>query len=214
LLLEVLDDRIVPSAIGLAPMHPAALVEHSPTPLAIHAIIHHPHKHHPKVHAAPHLTSKPISTPQVPSVPMSTSLVVSGSVAAPPVPTGWVAVPLVPSQPASTTENTLGNVGQDLNTIYKEFLQQGGSATFTSSLAGRVEIHGTNVGVDVNMASGNFGTFVSSMTKLGMQVQTTDATHGIVEGFLPIAEIPAAAQNPQTLSLSPIYIPNGKVIRL
>src|SRR5207302_1599184 len=102
----------------------------------------------------------------------------------------------------------LAKAGQDLFTIYQEFVQQGGSATFKSSEAGQVEIQGTNVGVNVHSAGGNFDNLVSAMTSLGMQVRTKDATHGIVEGLLPIAQLVTAAQNPETLSLSPVYVPH------
>jgi hypothetical protein len=95
-----------------------------------------------------------------------------------------------------------------LITIYEEFEQQGGSATFTSSEAGAVKIVGTSVGVDVHSAGGNFGNFVSAMTGLGMQVQAQNATYGIVEGLLPIGELLAVAQNSQTVSLTPEYIRN------
>jgi hypothetical protein len=102
---------------------------------------------------------------------------------------------------------SLAKAGQDLITIYQEFQQQGGKAPFTSSKSGLVKIQGTSVGVDIQSAGGDFNSFVSAMTTLGMQVRATDATDGIVEGFLPISQLPSAAQNSQTLSLSPIYIP-------
>jgi hypothetical protein len=34
-----------------------------------------------------------------------------------------------------------------------------------------------------------------------------DAAHGVVEGFLPIKQLPAAAENGQTLALTAIYVP-------
>jgi hypothetical protein len=94
----------------------------------------------------------------------------------------------------------------DLFTIYQEFQAQGGSSTFTSSKAGTIRIKGTSVGIDAHMAVGTFSAYVSALTALGMQVQTQDAAHGTVEGYLPISQLPAAAENPQTLALSPIYI--------
>ena len=81
-----------------------------------------------------------------------------------------------------------------------------GGATFTSSEAGVVKIVGTSVGVDVHSSGGSFTNLVSAMTALGMQVQAQNATYGIVEGLLPIGELLAAAQNSQTLSLTPEYI--------
>ena len=69
-----------------------------------------------------------------------------------------------------------------------------------------VKIVGTSVGVDVHSAGGNFASLVSAMNALGMQVQSQNATSGIVEGLLPIGQLVAAAQNSQTLSLTPEYI--------
>jgi hypothetical protein len=102
----------------------------------------------------------------------------------------------------------LAKAGQDLITVYEEFQHQGGGSSFTSSEAARIQIQGTSVGIDAVSTGGNFDAFVSALTSLGMQVNKTDASHGLVEGFLPISQLPAAAQNPQTLSLSAIYRPN------
>jgi hypothetical protein len=71
-----------------------------------------------------------------------------------------------------------------------------------------VEIKGTSVGIDAHMkAGGDFGTYVSALSSLGMQIQRQDATHGIVEGLLPIGQLLAAAQNAQTQALSAVYLP-------
>ncbi len=110
------------------------------------------------------------------------------------------------SDPGDIQNGPLAKAGQDLITIYEEFEQQGGSSTFTSSEAGVVRIVGTSVGVDVHSAGGNLANLVSAMTALGMQVQAQNATDGVVEGLLPIGELLAAAQNSQTLSLTPEYI--------
>ena len=124
----------------------------------------------------------------------------------------------VSSQPATTTDPSdiqngpLAKAGQDLITIYEEFTQQGGSAKFTSSEAGVIKIVGTSVGVDVHSAGGNFANLVSAMTGLGMQVQAQNATYGVVEGFLPIGELLAAAENSQILSLTPIFIRTSQML--
>jgi hypothetical protein len=256
LILELLDERIVPSGVGGAPIHHAALAEHS----AIHAAVHvtkvhpavHPKiPHHTRVHLArvhhkhqnrivPALqisgtsafsrstavigttsaatvaipTASAIPTPvvsatgigpaQVPAVAtplVATSIASTSTTARAPVPN-----PAATSNPADIQNGPLAKAGQDLITIYEEFVQQGGSATFTSSEAGRVRIVGTSVGVEIHSAGGNFGNLVSAMTGLGMQVQAKDATYGIIEGLLPIGQLVAAAQNSQTVSLSPIYL--------
>jgi hypothetical protein len=117
--------------------------------------------------------------------------------------------PVNPPSISDIKNGPLAKAGQDLITIYDEFEQQGGSATFTSSLSGRVLIQGANVGVDVTANGGAFDVFVSNLEHLGMQVLTSSATYGTVEGLLPISELPTVAQNAQTLSVSPISIPKA-----
>lgn len=258
-MLERLDERIVPSGVGMAPIHHAALAEHpaihanahaAVQPKAIHhakAFHHAKAVHHARVHHFPQITPVVSTLPAV-AVPTAGTTVVAVSTAgttaassatvvaapetqaqmsadatsapvtsAPATAVGSFSpvttAPAVTPQPTTTTDpgdienGPLAKAGQDLIKIYEEFEQQGGDATFTSSEAKVVKIVGTSVGVDVHSAGGNFGNLVSAMTALGMQVQAQDASHGIIEGLLPIGQLVAAAQNSQTLSLSPIYIP-------
>jgi len=271
-MLELLDERIVPSGVGMAPIGHAALAEHAAIHRAAHEAKVEAHAlkveahalkvqaHALKVKEAVHAKAVHNATVHriVPAVQVSSgsasssSIIVGSPVSSPPsgasaasvgtsanagststtrqtqVPTvapvatatstsvnAPAVVPITPvaSQPATTnnpgdTENgPLAKAGQDLITIYEEFQQQGGSATFTSSEAGSVEIEGTSVGVDIHSAGGNFANLVSAMTALGMKVQTQDATHGIIEGLLPIGQLLSAAQNSQTRSLNAVYIP-------
>jgi len=138
---------------------------------------------------APTLATAAVATTLTPPAPVSNAAVSSQSAAT--------------TDPGDIPNGPLAKAGQDLITIYEEFEQQGGSATFTSSEAGVVKIVGTSVGVDVHSAGGNFANLVSAMNVLGMQVQVQNATYGIVEGLLPIGELLAAAQNSQILSLTP-----------
>jgi hypothetical protein len=101
-------------------------------------------------------------------------------------------------------------VDQNLNTIYQEyqrFVADGGTGTFTSSLSNLIRIQGTNVGVEVHGNGGDFNALVTSLQGLGMQITATDAVTQTVEGMLPISQLPAAAQEPQTLSVTPGYLP-------
>ena len=49
----------------------------------------------------------------------------------------------------------------------------------------------------------DFQGFKTSLSNLGMQIVDTNPTDGLVDGWLPINELPAAAQLPQTLSGQP-----------
>jgi hypothetical protein len=122
-----------------------------------------------------------------------------------------------PSTSATTTDTgdiqngPLAKAGQDLITIYQEYVQyenNGGTGAFVSSMSGVIVIKGTNVGVDLHWnGTGDFNGYVTSLQNLGMQIQATDPTSGIVEGMLPIAQLPTVAGLSQTKSLSPMYIP-------
>jgi hypothetical protein len=146
-----------------------------------------------------------------PTAPVKAPSSGSGSTATTPIVATHESTP--PSTPTTGTDigdaenGPLAKAGVDLITIYQDFEAQGGSSTFTSSKAGVIRIQGGTVGVDIRTTGSNFSQFVSTMSSLGMQVQTQDATHGIVEGFLPIGQLPTVAQNAQTVAITPIYIP-------
>jgi len=243
-MLELLDERIVPSGVGMA----LAVAEHAAIHAAahvmnVHAVVHpnsvhdaRVHHHHrivpaaqvsrgssstvvigtpsrvtaaiPTAAANPAPVGSPTGTGQAQVPTVATSPIATSVTPAPTVNnTSLLSEPATTSDPGNIQNGPLAKAGQDLITIYEDFQNQGGSATFTSSEKGVVRIVGTSVGVDVHSAGGNFDSLVSAMTALGMQVQAKDATHGIIEGLLPIGQLVSAAQNSQTLSLSPTYIP-------
>jgi hypothetical protein len=100
------------------------------------------------------------------------------------------------------------NVSQQLQTIYQEFEAAGGQGSFPSIYRGIIEINGSSVGVMVHGNGGNFNTLVSDLEKLGLQVNAQDATTQTVSGLLPIGALPQAANDPQTLSVTPIFLPH------
>lgn len=247
LMLERLDDRVLPSGVGMAPIAHAAVAEHAAIHSEAHAakikeavhatMVHNARMHHHRIVPAAQVSGKSASTSSaVPSGPSSGVAVASPAIAAAATGTGQAQAPtaataaivasvtppsaaanaLVVTPPTTTTTTTtnpddiqngpLAKAGQDLITIYEEFQQQGAGTTFSSSEAGLVEIAGTSVGVDVHAAGGSFASVVSAMTALGMKVQAQDSSHGVVEGLLPIGALLSAAQNSQTLSITPIYV--------
>ncbi len=111
----------------------------------------------------------------------------------------------------SATNPAPANLSQQLQTIYNEYQAQQGDKTFSSSLSNVIQIQGTNVGVDVKMSSGDFNSYMQDLQTAGMQVTSFSSTYGIVEGMLPISQLPAVATNAQTLSVSPIYLPRTNV---
>jgi hypothetical protein len=230
--LETLDNRIAPATFGFAAAAHAAVVHHH----AVHHHALHPQvaaPHHARHHVA-HLVSAqmtvagsfhaaggmmPAAHPRhIRSAAGSMMLAAQPSLISvgmrPFAPVGLTPTLAPTPSPApapaagSTVTNLPPKVDSNLNTIYQEFESSGGSGNFTSPLASYIKIEGSNVGVDVHgNGSGDFATLVAELQGLGMQVTASDAMTQTVEGLLPIGQLPAAATEPGTLSISAQYLP-------
>ena len=106
----------------------------------------------------------------------------------------------------TTTTNPLpDNVSVILDTAYEEY--ESGTLP-TSTQPGQVELQGSNVGVQIRVSnSADFSAMLAQAESLGLQVTTSSATYNMVDGFLPIAQLPAAAQLPGTPSIEPLLYP-------
>jgi len=97
---------------------------------------------------------------------------------------------------------------QSLYTQYEAYVSSGSSGAFSPTGVNILVINGTNVGIQVNDTNtGNFNTLIAELESDGMQVLDSSSTYGIVEGMLPIAQLPIAAQLSQTLSITPMFNP-------
>ena len=84
----------------------------------------------------------------------------------------------------------------------------GASGAFRPTGLNGLVINGTSVGIQVKADnSGDFSSFVTTLQSDGMQVLDSSSTYGLVEGMLPIGQLPAVAQLPQTLSITPMFNP-------
>ena len=55
--------------------------------------------------------------------------------------------------------------------------------------------------------SGNFSTFLSQLQSDGLRVSTSSATYGLVDGMVPISDLPAMAQVAASVTpMSPLLI--------
>jgi hypothetical protein len=67
---------------------------------------------------------------------------------------------------------------------------------------------GTDVGIMVkDNNSGDFNTLITELQSDGTQTLESNITYGIIEGMLPIAQLPTIAQLSQTLSVVPMFKP-------
>jgi hypothetical protein len=103
------------------------------------------------------------------------------------------------------------NASPVLGDIYDAYTQD--PTNFLADLqsmgvAGKVVIQGTNVGIQVKDNNpADFATLVSQLQAAGMQISSSSATYGLVEGLLPIAQLPAVAGLPEVPSVTPMFQP-------
>lgn len=109
----------------------------------------------------------------------------------------------------STATSLPPNVAAALNSLYQEYESSGGSlpSGYSNSL---LEISGDSVGVNLQMnpAIGDFSSFLSQLESDGLTVTSSSATYGLVDGMLPIGDLPAVAQ--LAASVTPMAPPTFK----
>jgi len=93
-----------------------------------------------------------------------------------------------------------------LVSLYQAVQQNPSSVSGLAAQFPQLEIEGATVAIAVK-GTGDLGTLSSSLTNLGLEVTASSTTYAEVDGYLPIAQLPAVAALPQTLSVSPIYKP-------
>ena len=71
---------------------------------------------------------------------------------------------------------------------------------YLPSLFPLVQFHDGLIAMDVDSLGGDFNQFIAKLSSLGMQVTDTSSDFGIVEGYVPVAELPTVARLPQTES--------------
>jgi len=141
----------------------------------------------------------------------SSSVVVKPAVSAP-VTQNQVTVSQTSNTSATTSDigdiknGPLAKAGQGLIALYQDFQQFSGSGTFTSAHSPNIQTVGTSVRLDIR-GPGDVSALSASLQTLGMQVTATDANTHTVEGLLPIAKLPDAAQLSGVTTISPVYKP-------
>jgi large repetitive protein len=110
----------------------------------------------------------------------------------------------------------MANAGTDLINIYSEyqaFVSNHIGGEFNPAQSNIIFFQGNDVGIDIR-GFGNQTSFVTALQNMGMQIANvlpqTNETY--VAGFLPVAELPAAAEMSQTIGLDPSYKPTYNFI--
>ena len=88
------------------------------------------------------------------------------------------------------------NVSPELRLLFREYKEQGGSRSAPSQPGGRpLQVSGTRVAVLLKVAfPPALDAYLPNLRADGLQVIRTVPAYGVVEGRLPIAALPAAAQ--------------------
>jgi hypothetical protein len=101
----------------------------------------------------------------------------------------------------------MANLGVAVVDVYKAYVQSGGNTSQLASEFPMIEFNGGLVGLEVKSLGGDFNQFVSQLTNVGMQIQNSSATYGLVSGYAPVNELPTIAQLQQTQSGVANYYP-------
>ena len=101
----------------------------------------------------------------------------------------------------------MANSGQTLISVYEAYLK-GSSPKQLAAAFPLLEFQGNGVAVTVKgTGTGDFNTFVSSLTDLGFQVGTSSTEYNLVEGAAPLASLLSIAQLPQVRDVTPTETP-------
>jgi len=177
----------------------AALTAAHPTPSAI--LI-------PLAGAAPTTTSAKTTT-SAPAAPTTTTSTPSPVTVVTTNPTGTSDSGSTgsPTSSAPTSSGPLpSNVGAALQSLYSEYQSEGNNFHADESIDQALQISGTSVEVSLKIGSGSdFNAALSQLQSDGLQLSSSSATYGLINGMLPIAQLPAAAQIAS--SVNPVFAP-------
>jgi hypothetical protein len=122
--------------------------------------------------------------------------------------TGSNASGIIPVNGSGTLPANVSVQLQSLYSQYETYASSGGGGTFSPTGVNLLVINGTNVGIQVKDSNtGDFNTLTTELLSDGMQILVSDPTYGIVEGMIPIAQLPTVAQVPQSVSITPMLNP-------
>lgn len=108
----------------------------------------------------------------------------------------------------------LAKAGQELIKLYQEFFDATERASnekdgVVQDKRSLMQIVGDSVRVDIR-GTGGAAALARTLGKLGMQVQSTNALTGTVEGLLPISQLENVAKLSQVISISAVHVPKPR----
>src|SRR5271157_245500 len=115
---------------------------------------------------------------------------------------------------ADAEHGPMANLGADLVNIYETYENSGATAAALAAKYPAYEFNGSSVMIGLN-SNTDFSGLQTQVTNLGMQVVAADPSVQLIEGWLPINELPTAAELPELFSGHPVILPvasSGKAI--
>lgn len=118
-----------------------------------------------------------------------------------------------PWQPTSTLltdaqNGPMANLGGTLIGVYSSYTNNHGDMAKVAAAYPLLQFNGSMVKAGINSGGNDFNALLTSLKNLGMQVSASSATYGLIEGYVPINQLPTVARLPQTMSGHPIYTPS------
>ncbi|MFO0910301.1 MAG: hypothetical protein U0794_18485 [Isosphaeraceae bacterium] len=105
---------------------------------------------------------------------------------------------------ADVKSGPMANQGQFLIGIYQAYLRSGGNTAGLASQFPLIQFSGDGAQVLVDVkGTGDFAAFTNTLRGIGMTVTATSSSHALVEGYIPIAQLPKLSTVPQTLAVAP-----------
>lgn len=144
------------------------------------------------------VTGTATPTAATPAATMNTAIsVVPTSTAVPTSSSSSSSTTSASSTSTGTGSSTLpSNVAASLQALYTEYESSSGGNDFKPSLPSdtMLQISGDSVAVSLKIdSSGSFNSAMSTLQSDGMKITASSSTYGLINGMLPIAELPAAA---------------------
>ena len=94
----------------------------------------------------------------------------------------------------------MANLGVQLVEVYQAYVDGNGNTAALQSEFPSVEFQNGEVGAQLKSLGGDFSQYVSQLTDVGMQVTASSAYYGLVDGYVPVNELPTIAELNQTQS--------------
>ncbi len=108
---------------------------------------------------------------------------------------------------ANVQSGPMSNLGQQMIGVYESFVNSGGQTSQLATQFPEFVFKGNMIEAGFQEYGTNFTQFESTLENLGMQVTVSSAYYGEVDGYIPITQLPTAAQAPDVSSGFPIFKP-------